>query len=319
MLQAIEVRNFQSLGHVSLELSRFTCIVGASSSGKSALTRALRTLVSNARGSSFITHGERACTIKATTDRGMVTLKRGKGTEDNEYVLTPIEGEQHAYTKLAGAVPEEVSTFLGIPAKDPLNFAGQFDRPYLLSDSGGEVARVLGALTNVNVIFEGAREANRRRAGANSTLKMRQADLATILAKAEQYRGLKAQQGALERAEQSLEQVRTIEADLAVLKRHVEQVEIAERVLSHHEAALNIPVPDATPAIEAHGRYQAFLALWSLLKQQAKDLREWSAAIERTSTEEQQLEQEYIALLRAAGTCPTCGSDTSNLKEHSHA
>lgn len=210
MLQSIEVRNFQSLHHVSLTLAPLTVIVGPSSSGKSAFGRAVRMLASNARGTSFITHGETVCTVTAVTDRGRVTLRKGK---EDSYVVIPHPDQhdsgiehpdlslQQTFTKLAGSVPEEVSAFLGIPPKDAINFAGQFDRPYLLDDTGNEVARTLGDLTNVTMVLEAAREGRRLSLAQNSTLKTRRADLAADEARIDEYRPLKDQRAALERAE----------------------------------------------------------------------------------------------------------------------
>ena len=199
MLQKVHIENFQSLHDVEVELDGLTVIVGPSSSGKSAFTRALRTLTSNARGDSFISHGEQTCTITAYTDKGVASISRGK---KNEYTLIPSNSEKKIFTKLAGAVPEEVSEFIGIPAKDPLNYSSQFDMPYLLTASAGEVARTLGELTNVHVIFEASREANRQRLTSTQTLKTRAADLQQTRESLERFITLADQQAAAHDAQE---------------------------------------------------------------------------------------------------------------------
>lgn len=159
LIDSISVKGFQSLYDVEIPLTRFTAIVGPSSSGKSAVVRALKLLLQNQRGSSFISHGLSQCEVTAKLESWgqTVTIRRGKL---NEYEIQHVDGTDR-YTKLGGDVPEDVKNFLGL---DPeLSVASQFDPPYLLTSSGSEVARALGSLTNVEVVFQAAREASRQK------------------------------------------------------------------------------------------------------------------------------------------------------------
>lgn len=301
MITGIEIRNFQSLGHVELELAPLTVIVGPTSSGKSAFTRALKTLTCNARGNAFITHGERLTTITARTDKGTVTLTRGKGTSDNSYTVIPVDNPeaQRTYTKLGGETPEEVSEFLGIASKDPINYAGQFDQPYLLGEgtSAGEVARVLGALTNVNVIFEGARESNRRKGAHASTLKTRAADLELIQAKLPQYRELKGQIAALDDAEQLITAATRIQRRIAQLTEAIEQLSVAESTIDRLAAQSSIEIPDEQPIIAAAAKMTAYRAALLEQRNAAALVKSTAEALESTTTAEQQLSQEFEQLL----------------------
>jgi DNA repair ATPase RecN len=322
LLSRITIDYFQSLHHIDLELGNLTVIVGASSSGKSAFTRAVRTLTSNARGAAFITHGERICTIKAVTDNGIVTLKRGKATDDNEYTLVPADPnqQQKTYTKLGGSVPEEVSAFIGIKAKDPINYAGQHDKPYLLGDdtSGGEIARTLGALTNVSIIFEAARESNRRKLNNAGTLKTRAADIALIRAKAEHYKPLKAQLAAMEEAEKNLARAVKITDKLRILSDALDTLELSESVLSRLGTILDVEVPDASTITAAAERLALFQDTLSTITAQAAAQRAATADHVAAEALHTQLNDTYTEALIAAGTCPTCNQGTETL-EHSHA
>src|SRR5712692_4596126 len=195
MLESIRVNNFQSLRKVDLPLGRLTVIVGPSSSGKSSVVRALRTLVSNARGASYVSRGQKVASVTATGENHSVTIERGEG-HGVYRLLTDLHTDQEqekTFTKLGGDVPEQVTAALGIkPFEDgtSLNFASQFDRPFLLTETGSTVARVLGELTNVSVIFAAAREANRRRLVAQSTLKIRQSDLVNLVAQLQKFQDL---------------------------------------------------------------------------------------------------------------------------------
>lgn len=319
MISHIEVRNFQSLHHVDLDLLPLTVIVGASSSGKSALTRALRTLTSNRRGSDFITHGERITTISAATDRGTVTLKRGKATKDNEYIVTPSspDEQQKTYTKLDGTTPPEVSEFIGIAAKDPLNYAGQFDKPYLLDDvSGSEVARVFGSLTNVHVIFEGARESNRRKLATSATLKTRTTDLTGIKERAEHYRPLKAQLTAITEAEKNLDIARALQLRISKLEAAARTLTEAATIMRRLKPILDTTVPDISTITEAHARLTAYTTTRAALTQAVQGAAQHRALITEHEGAAADLERQYLHTLTEHGTCPTCHQPTTALREH---
>lgn len=262
MIEKIHVRNFQSLHDVEIELGALTVIVGPSSSGKSAFMRATKTLTSNRRGDEFISHGERTASISATLDRGTVTLTRSKKTTDNAYVVTPNDpghplAPQRTFTKLGGDTPPEVSAFLGIAPKDAINYAGQFDKPYLLDDSAGEVARTLGALTNVNVIFEAARESNRRKLQDAATLRTRSADLEDIKNRVPQYRSLKSQDAALTQAEEHIRTARGLEKRIARLTQALDTLDAAERAVRTLTPLASRTVPSEKPILEAAQRLTA--------------------------------------------------------------
>jgi DNA repair ATPase RecN len=308
MLSRVAVRHFQSLHDVEVTLDRFTVIVGASSSGKSAFTRALRTLSSNARGTSFIEHGESTATITADTDDGsIVSLSKGKV---DQYTLIPREGDQLTFTKLHGEVPEKITAALGIQAKDPINYAGQFDMPYLLRASPSEVARILGELTNADIVFNAAKESNRRRLQGAGVLKVKVPELEAIEARAVQYGNLRTQLDALESAESKLLEAKEIDGRIQLLDKLSSTYSMA---LQRHESALEtsrVQVPSAEAAQAAQDRLDALIELLRRTSSLSKTIASGVSAVGVIDEEIQRLEGSYIDALHAAGKCPTCGQDT---------
>lgn len=206
MIKSVEVAGFQSLRRARFSLGWFTVITGRTGSGKSALVRALDLLASNARGTSYITRGEKASSVTMVGDESELTgsddpwtvvVHRTAVGKGDQYKMQ-ARGETLTFTKLAGKVPDQVSALLRI---SPLNFARQFDRPYLLDASGGDVARVLGRLTNVTLVFRAAGEAERRRRATLAELRTRRSDLDRLVEQARQYENLPAQKNAVETAE----------------------------------------------------------------------------------------------------------------------
>lgn len=310
MLQSLSVRNFQSIHKADLTLASFTVIVGQSSSGKSAFTRALRTLVSNARGTAFITHGELACTITAVTDHGSVSL--GKGTKD-EYRVRSVDGTEKTFTKLGGDVPPEVTAILGIQPKDPINFAGQFDMPYMLKASPSEVARTLGELTNADIIFSASRESNRRRLQSSSALKVKVEDLSDIQERAKGYARLRSQMDELATAEVLLEDARRLATRHAGLANLVSIMQDSDLRRSAAAQDVGSTIPDLTPVNLAQSRLETLTTLLGASASQKRAVDDAREAIEGSSLEIAGLEQRYLDELHAMGTCPTCGASTGEV------
>lgn len=307
-LTRIEVTNFQSLVKVNLDLGVFTVIVGPSSSGKSALMRAFKALASNVRGNGVITRGQKTMAITGRTDTHTVTLERNE--RSGSYRVTGPEGNL-TFTKLAGEVPTQITQALRIaPVAEggSVNFASQFDKPYLLDESGAAVARVLGELTNVNAIFAAVRSANRIRASAASTLKTRKNDLTQITIRL----------GAFESLSEHLrlmDEVEKLDANRLIVQERINQLTVALRKVQIAENAIAkaaVPeVPSAEPLNALAGRY---------LDLQSK-LRGYAAKQQRAETEK----YEYLAhandaqhyaetltdKLREAGMCPTCGQSVA--------
>lgn len=303
VIESIDVRNFQSLHHVHLELGQFNVIVGPSSSGKSALTRALRTLIANRRGADFISHGERITTISARTTQGTITLTRGKSTNDNSYVIVPANPDhklapKQTWTKLGGDVPPEVSEFIGIDPKDPIAFASQFDKPYLLDEKPPEVARVLGGLTNVDVIFAASRESNRRKLATTATLRTRNEDLAAIKEKIPGYRAIRTQDAALTEAETLISEARKLQDEINSLEAAIDALEISQSRTEALKPSLGIVVPDEQPLIDAH---QDLARFRDAVKEDMAAQSELEAATERrfrAESEVSELEEAYSKALK---------------------
>lgn len=307
MINRVAIRNFQSLKKVDVELGALTVIVGASSSGKTAFMRALRALASNVRGSSFITQGEKKASISAHTANGVITLERSE--VGGQYKLS-LNGEDKVYTKLGGAVPADITKALSLQPitteSSSINFAGQFDRPYLLDDSGATVARVLGELTNVSTIFAAVREANRRRTAASSTLKTRKADFDALKEQASQFKELPRQQEAIKAAEKAYERAVDIDARLVRLQQMIATVDIAQTLL----ADAVIPDVPAISSIEnAHSRMISFKTMVMEWQKWEKAHRQAEEEIKRASDEEHSAQDQLHAKLVELGQCPTCGSE----------
>jgi DNA repair ATPase RecN len=315
MIHTLDIANYQSHEKTHLELGNLTVIVGQSSSGKSAVTRALKALAYNQTGKDFITTGKQTAQISATTDKGTVVLTKGK-PEDSYVILEAGSSEPKKYTKNGTTAPEDVSAFLGIPSKDAINFAGQFDMPYLLKNSASEVARVLGELTNVSSVFNAAREALRIKNQKAGVLKTREADLKSVDQRTAAFENLPAQVEAIADAEAALATARAVEAKLSRLTDLLSTLQIATSRKNAATAATSAPLPEVETAKHLFD-LRRLTGITEQLRTAAQAKAAYTARVEAQAASIAQLDEEYETALREAGTCPTCGQNTEGI--HAHA
>lgn len=308
MLSSLTIRNFQSLRDVELPLDRFVVITGASNAGKSAIIRALRLLTFNARGlgltgTSYITTGEKGCMVvvyDAQEERG-VAIARSAARGGDNYVIND-HGAERTFTKLGGDVPEEVSGVLGL---SELNFAAQFDRPFLLDESAQTVARVLGSLTNVTLLFNAAREANRRKSRVKDQLDDRVAEVTRLRTEIGQYVTLRARADAVRTAEERLASATQLSDRAQRLRQLLAAVSTAQARVQDTPAPAPVPSTEQLEAlVSRHARLAAHLSgIAAATVAASSEMQNASIAAADADRAEQALHK----MLADAGICPLCG------------
>ena len=312
MLTSLEIENFQSIHRLTLKLGKLTVVTGATGSGKSAVLRAIRLLAFNARGTSYITRGEKSCKVgTGDQEQGWAAgVERGISRGKDCYRLVDHPGDGDApqvgtFTKLGGEVPRQVTQRLAL---SELNFAAQFDRPFLLDSSGGEIARTLGRLTNVTLLFDAAREANRRRLEVMGDLKRAEANLAALTAAAQKFRGMRERQAAVCAAEDALERVSGVTVRRTRLQALTERLEAAQGAL---EAAAPPEVPDGARLEELAARLARARELYRQLDESVLDAAGSEFAAGQAALTEQAAHKRLHEVLAEAGQCPTCGASVT--------
>jgi len=145
-IKKLSISNFQSHKHSSLNLDPgVNVIVGPSDSGKTAIIRALRWLVWNRPSGDAIRSwwgGDTEVHISLPT----TSISRSKG-KDNSYKLDDI-----SFKAMGTEVPEEIKKEINFV---DINLQQQLDRPFLLDDSPGEVAKHFNSVAQLTVIDRG--------------------------------------------------------------------------------------------------------------------------------------------------------------------
>lgn len=143
MIKTIEIRGFQSHQHTKLTLHPgVNAIVGMTDSGKTAVLRALQWLVFNRpSGDEFVSHQGGETSVTVVLDDGMKIVRRRK---PNCYEVDGVR-----LSAVGRSVPDEITSALRL---SEINFQGQMDAPFLVSDSPGDVARQLNDVAGIDAI-----------------------------------------------------------------------------------------------------------------------------------------------------------------------
>lgn len=316
MLNRIEVRNYQSLHSADIPLGRFTVITGPTGSGKSALFRAMLMLARNARGTSYISHGQASCSVTTGDGRWVARLTRSAGrTGKNEYrvarlVPTPQPGGEGwtavTYSKLGGQVPPQVEDLLQL---SELNFARQIPQvPFLLSLPGTEIARRLGDLTNVSLVLGAAAEAGRLRKQAQRELDAAQARRDALMEEAQEFAGIKQRRAACTAAEETLERAQATSASAERLRALTGRLEAAEGVAAAARAEAEGHAPPSLDRLEELAASVARLReLADDLEREEFETAELADLAREAAQDEQDAEKAIHEALASAGQCPVCG------------
>ena len=152
MIESIQIKGFQSLHDVSLKLGKLTVVVGSSNAGKSAVIRAIKALVENRRGDSFISDGKKECQVALATDFGSFIWKKTKKSSGTYYFTESDTAFQQIPQEMAVRLSKLGWIELGKTKLLP-NFQHQLSPPFLLSESDAQKSKVLGEITNANLIL----------------------------------------------------------------------------------------------------------------------------------------------------------------------
>ena len=172
MINSLTISNFQSHKKTGLEFDKgINVIIGPSDSGKTAILRALNWVVNNKpAGDAFRSNwgGDTRAQLQIE-DINKSQIQRYKGGKGNLYLwdekASTILTSQ--FNSFGQDVPEEIKKLLNFSS---LNLQTQFESPFLLSKSGGEVAKYLNKIVHLDKI-------DLAMSNINSTLRKEKADL----------------------------------------------------------------------------------------------------------------------------------------------
>jgi hypothetical protein len=260
----VHVENFQSLSDVTVAVDGFTVVTGTNNTGKSALMRAIRGAFQNARGTSYIRHGQTKAVVEITFDDGRkLRWEKGKGAGDKPtYIIdggSPIHPGQ--------AVPDEVRA-LGVK---PImvggrevwpQFAPQFTgQIFLLDQPGSVLAEAVSDVNHVAQLNDALRFAESDKRSASAELKIRLADQVTLETAVKKYDGLDdldAEIVALEAAQAKVVKISNVIQAATTMKNRLDAARASVDKLAGVDG---LEIPDAKAAEDLLGELEALIRI----------------------------------------------------------
>jgi exonuclease SbcC len=245
MAVKVRVRNFQSIADASLVIDGLTVVTGSNNSGKTALVRAIRGAFQNTRGSAFVRHGAKKCTVELEFDDGR-TLKWEKGpkhpptyTIDGGEPIRPGQGVPPEVQAL-GVAPLVINKQQVWP-QVANQFTGQV---FLLDQPGSTLAEAVADVGRVGALNKALRSSDSDKRSAQATLKVRRTDLTLAEAEALGFEGLDDAAGLVVDIEQGIVRAeklaKAVEGVAALQTRHTRAAGLVES-LAGIEALDDLP------------------------------------------------------------------------------
>jgi DNA repair ATPase RecN len=163
---------------------------------------------------------------------------------------------------------------------------------------------VLGRLTNVTLLFDAAREAERRRREILGDLRRAEANLASLTEAAQRFAGMRERRVAVSEAEGALERARGLEARIGRLEVLTGRLESAQAAL---ERFVPPEVPDGFRLEELAARLARLRRLYRQFDEAMMDADGAQFAAEQAHGTLRAAEDRLHEVLAEVGQCPVCG------------
>jgi hypothetical protein len=262
----VEIKNFQAIDHLKLNIEGFTALVGRTNIGKSSIVRALKSALSGGSGSDFVRHDARSCArilngtksckcfssvkLMFAEGQGFLWEKGSKGV--NRYTVWK-DGVESVYDRVGQSM--ELPEFLGAqfspvklgPTQSLLQVSSQFETPFLLDLSGSVVADILSDIGQLDDINQAMTAVSKDRRSAIATRKVRESDVVTLGRQLETYATLDGHLVKVRALQDQGAKVREVSARLSLADRLLSEAAEGTKAAIRLRTALAPAIPGAKP------------------------------------------------------------------------
>lgn len=278
----IEVKGFQAIENVELEIDRFTAIVGGSNIGKSSVVRAIKCALTNSSGTSFVRHNEycarkvrnhKTCKCQASVHIVMegFDLLWEKGDAINKYLFNKQE-----YDKPGTGIPEFLVTTGFSPVKigdtsGSIQIADQFFPIFMLNQSGPAIAEAISDVSRLDRINRASKSAEKDRKEAVSTRKLREDDSLALRLRLQKYEGIDEAIQKVDILEQRNVEVDTVETSVSVLSGFIDSTRSIATQIRSLTAVSSVSVPEVTSVSNPYEKVKTLTRLSDGLRRREAD------------------------------------------------
>ena len=147
-IDKLKIENFQSWKNVEIDFDTFNVIEGKSSSGKTAILRAISMVLNNDWDTSWLRKGESKARVTLFYDDG-TALIRCRGSENSVSLVQDGRVIDKWVKDISNSYPPEVRDIINV---EDYNFSGQFDGHFFIGLSPNKRAEALGEFSDLSKI-----------------------------------------------------------------------------------------------------------------------------------------------------------------------
>lgn len=231
MIESLRLKNYQSHKDSELIFSPgVNVIIGQSDCGKTAFFRAIRWLIWNRPlGSSFRSHWGGRTSVAVSIDG--TEIERWKDT-DQGYI---IGGK--VLKAIRSDVPDEVKDLFNI---DEVNLQSQFDRPFLLDGSAGEVAQHFNRVAHLDSIDSTNGNLLSLKTYQNQTLRSLEESLEENKKNLAKFKDLDSLEALISQTELFQKEIKEKSNQIKDLEEKISKIEVGERLLAEYGKKISL-------------------------------------------------------------------------------
>lgn len=303
MLKTIRVERYQSHHDSTFNFSPgVNGIIGTSQSGKTAILRALKWILTN-RPLGYRFHSDfsnkRTFVTAVLGDGSKVTINRGT-RQSIMYSLLRPDGTFEEWAKMGKNVPDRVVTTFNF---SELNIQNQLDPPFLILSSPGEVARTINRITKAEKLDKWIKHLNSK----TNVLKYKRDEKKTFL---KEIRGSLKKYRKLDSLEKKIINFEKVSGKIKDLEDEYEKIDELLANIKDTKATIRTQrgFLKAKKQVDQIEEIEDELTQLDVEKMMLESIVETIAQLRRAKKEHEEFVYKYTKILKQKKICPTCFS-----------
>lgn len=287
MLKQLDIENYQSHKQTTLKFhKRLNVIVGKTDSGKTAVIRALRWVLQNRPlGTSFRSKWGGDTKVSCKFNDGTVT--RFKSDNNDYYELTLPDEKKLEFRALNKDVPAEIVQFLNMKE---VNLQRQFDQPFLLSNTPGQIAAYFNRIAGIDVIDIAAKNARKEITELNQVIRGQKEDIKNKIERLNSFNFIETAEEELKDLEEKQKELDKKEQNIELIKNIIEKIETITIEIDTHkhiiaqESIINSLLEKIKQRKELRGNIESLNSLLSKLAKINEKLQKLNKTLQAEQT-----------------------------------
>jgi len=316
IIKRIYLKNFQSHSETSLELSpNFTCIIGPSNSGKTAIVNALAFLFFNEWDSDYIRvskDSDGKCCVEVEFDDGS-SVVRVKSKSINKIEFKENGKIVKTYSNFGSEYPDEVKNkFTGMIDGLHVCLAKQDNNSFLINESPSVKGRIISHLSGVNILDDLSSRIVSKLRELSDKKKLAQEKLKMLESNFSRYEHIDKAESLIKKYEKLCEKQVSWEKQLSDTIALNDRLKQVNKEIQVYVTELNKYNVDFSYLFDSLSEDTEISEKIKNLRETNDEIRMLSDQYEKTSNDIIDVVKRLGTLIKESGVCPLCGSEFSS-------